>query len=57
MGTFGIAPAHRHKRGWYSGDVKLLSDFNQWVAACQHCHNIIEDSRELTEETFLRLRP
>ena len=57
MRTFGIAPAHRHKRDWYKGDVLLLSLFSQWVAACQPCHDKIEQSRELTEKVFLKLRP
>lgn len=57
MGDFGIAPAHRHKRDWYNGNIKLLADYNQWVAACQYCHDKIEMNRELTEETFNRLRP
>lgn len=56
MVTFGLAPCHRHKRAWYSGDVELLSDYNQWVGGCTWCHNIIEDDKELTEKTFKRLR-
>ncbi len=52
-----LAPAHRHKRSWYQGDVELLSDFDQWVAACQSCHNAIEHSAEKTERVFNRLRP
>lgn len=55
--TFGLAPAHRHKRVWYKGDHKLLADYRQWVAACQRCHDQIEVSRELTEIVFNRLRP
>lgn len=57
MDTFGVAPAHRHKRDWYSGNVEKLADYNEWVCACQFCHDRIEVSRELTEETFKRLRP
>lgn len=57
MGTFGVAPAHRMKRVFYNGDVKRLSDYNEWVAACQYCHDKIEDDRELTKQTFERLRP
>ena len=56
MGTFGVAPAHRKKRVNYSS-AEELADENEWVVACQHCHQIIEDSRELTEETFNQLRP
>jgi len=57
QGTFGIAPAHRHKRGWYAGDVEKLSDPNEWAALCQPCHDHIETSRERTEELFNRIRP
>lgn len=57
QGTFGIAPAHRHKRVWYAGDVEKLSDPNEWAALCQPCHDHIETSRERTEELFNRIRP
>ena len=57
QGTFGIAPAHRHKRDWYAGDVEKLSDPNEWAALCQPCHNHIEISRDRTEELFSRIRP
>ena len=56
-GNWPLAPAHLNKRGWYQGDVKLLSDFNQWICACVVCHDTIEHNRELTLETFKRLRP
>ena len=56
MGTFGLAPAHRYKRVYYRS-AEELADFNAWVVACTNCHNTIEDSRELTEATFNRLRP
>lgn len=49
--------AHRHKRAWYKGDAELLSDYSQWVSACQHCHNIIENQPEYTEKLFIKLRP
>ena len=52
-----LAPAHRHKRAWYKGDVDLLADFNQWVAACQYCHALIEIDPLLTEKVFNELRP
>lgn len=51
-----LAPAHRHKRAWYKGNVELLSDFNQWIAACQSCHNFIEHKAIFTEEMFIMLR-
>lgn len=56
MGTFGIAPAHRHRRGWYQGDQNKLADYNEWVAACQYCHLNIDADEDLLEETFARLR-
>lgn len=52
-----LAPAHRHKRAWYQGDVALLSDYNQWLAACQACHNFIEHKAIFTEKLFIQLRP
>ena len=57
MVTFGVAPAHKHKRIWYHGDTNLLARYDEWVVACQFCHDKIEISRELTEEVFRRLRP
>lgn len=54
--TWPLAPAHLHKRAWYKGDVSKLSDYSQWVVACQICHNLIEFNKDLTEETFVRLR-
>lgn len=56
MGMLYVAPAHRHKRAWYKGDVELLSDYKQWVGACSNCHNEIENDPELTKQEFLRLR-
>lgn len=56
-GTFGIAPAHKHKRIFYKGDPNLLAEYTEWVAACQACHDKIEVDRELTEQVFKRLRP
>lgn len=55
--TWPLAPAHRHKRAWYKGDVGKLSDYNEWVVACINCHNQIEHDAQLTEEVFNRLRP
>lgn len=52
-----LAPAHRYKRSWYKGDVDKLSDYNEWVAVCVHCHNLIEIDPALTKEVFNRLRP
>ena len=56
MRTWPLAPAHRHKRNWYKGDVELLADPKQWVVACQHCHDAIEFDKKLTEEVFIKLR-
>lgn len=55
--TSFLAPAHRHKRAWYKGNVELLADYEQWIAACQNCHNQIEHDKELTERFFNKLRP
>ena len=55
--TWPLAPAHLHKRSWYKGDVDLLSDYNQWISACQNCHEVIENNRDLTEGVFEKLRP
>ncbi len=57
LGGSFLAPAHKEKRGFYQGDVERLSDYKEWVAACVNCHNEIEHNRELTLETFKRLRP
>ena len=57
METFGIAPAHRHKRDHYNGDAEKLADPNEWVAACQWCHDQMEQNKKLTETVFAQLRP
>ena len=51
-----LAPAHKHKRAWYKGDVELLADYNEWVCACVSCHNLIEHNQELTDKIFKKLR-
>ena len=51
-----LAPAHRHKRAWYRGDIELLSDYRQWISACVNCHNKIEHDKELTDQLFMDLR-
>lgn len=48
--------AHRHKREWYNSDPKLLGEFNETLLLCVPCHQKIEYDKELTEETFNRLR-
>ena len=54
--TWPLAPAHRHKRAWYKGDAKKLSDVRQWVAACTNCHDAIEHNSELTRAVFYQIR-
>jgi hypothetical protein len=51
--------AHDHKRDWYKSkeNIEKLADFNHTVLACQNCHSILEDDKELTEEIFKKLRP
>lgn len=56
VGTFGLAPAHRHPRVWYNGNVNKLSDVKQWVAGCQWCHNKIDTNNNLKDKKFLELR-
>lgn len=56
MRTWPLQFAHRHKRQWYQGDVKKLSDRQQVIVACQVCHERIENDKGLTEEVFNRLR-
>lgn len=55
-----LAPAHRHSRSWYKGDADLLADFQQWVVACQNCHQILDGrsttSQEESDAIFLELR-
>jgi len=53
---FFLAFAHKKKRRDYSS-LEELTEFNEVIVACQHCHNIIEHDRELTEKEFRRLRP
>lgn len=57
LGRMYLAPAHKHKRSWYKGNVELLADFNQWVCACVSCHNLIEHNEELTDKIFKKCRP
>ena len=50
--------AHRHKRDFYKskGKQELLASFKHTILACNNCHDIIEDNKELTEEVFNNLR-
>lgn len=58
--TFGIAPAHRYSRMYYSS-AKELSDFNEWIVLCQPHHQKMDDRSLTTEEEkeaiFFKLRP
>ena len=56
-GNFGLTWAHRHLRSHYQGDVEQLSDTNEVLLSCLGCHMQMEGKKELTEETFKRLRP
>ena len=55
--NFGLAPAHKHERHWYKGDIQKLSSISEWVAACQPCHFHIDTHAKLKEEVFNKLRP
>lgn len=55
-GTFGLAPAHRLKRRFYS-TVEELADPKNWIALDYRCHYMIESNNERTSELFKRLRP
>lgn len=61
LGNMYLQVAHKHPRAWYKGNVELLSDPNEYVIACQSCHEILDKrtdaSKKLTEEVFARLRP
>jgi hypothetical protein len=56
LGDFALAPAHRHKRGWYYERPELLGDFFEVVLACVNCHDKIEFDKKLTEEMFIKIR-
>lgn len=56
MRTWPLQFCHRHKRIYYRSCPDKLSDYKQVVVGCQACHDKIENSRQLTEEVFLRLR-
>jgi hypothetical protein len=55
-GEYECHPAHRHKRRYYLNNNIKLSDYKQWIIACNYCHNKIEYDRKATEELFMRLR-
>lgn len=52
-----LTVAHRHKRTYYyDKSDKLLWNYKQWIVACIHCHEKMEEDKELTEKIFLELR-
>lgn len=56
-GQIFATPAHRHKQIWYNTrDHELYSYYKQVLWLCAHCHQIIEQDRELTEKVFMILR-
>lgn len=54
--TFVLTFAHRHKRIWYRSKPELLSDFNQVLLLCIHCHTSIEYHKDLSDAVFLEHR-
>lgn len=56
--TSFLQRAHRHKRDWYKtrGKEKLLYAHEQYIVACQSCHNLMEHDKKLTERVFSYLR-
>jgi len=54
-----IARAHRKKRRFYK-TVEELASFYETVLACEHCHTILDDRSQTTQEEsdaiFKRLR-
>ena len=58
-GQLFLTNAHKHKREWYRPKAKQgkLYAFREVLRACQHCHQIIEDDKELTQNIFSQLRP
>lgn len=51
-----LAPAHRRRREDYRASVEMLSDYNEWICACQSCHQKIDDDEQLKEKKFKELR-
>uniref|UniRef100_A0A6H1ZEH1 HNH endonuclease n=1 Tax=viral metagenome TaxID=1070528 RepID=A0A6H1ZEH1_9ZZZZ len=48
--------AHLEKRAFYRQFPHLLGSFNHTLLACNYCHGIIENDRELTKKMFDKLR-
>lgn len=60
MHNFGVAPAHRRPRIFYREDPDKLSDYKEWVVACQFCHERLDNRSKMTQkesdDVFKRLR-
>lgn len=52
------APAHRHERLWYRGQTHLLSALQQWLSACNQCHDYLDNhmTKEEREVVFMTHR-
>lgn len=50
QGQYNLAPAHKERREDYRGVPELLSAFEHWVVACQHCHEILDNRAKTTKE-------
>ena len=48
--------AHRQKRIEYYSKPELLGSFEETLLLCIHCHQKIENDKELTEKLFKQLR-
>lgn len=59
--TMYLQVAHRRRRNQYYDGTHSLSDPNEWIIACQKCHQELDrrtpESFTLTEAVFARLRP
>ena len=55
LGSLHLTIAHRHKRSHYK-TASELADLKQIIIACVHCHETIENNKDLTEDIFQKLR-
>lgn len=56
-GDYILSYHHRHKRRFYYNlPVSALWDSNQFILVDQKCHDELEYNKQLTQDTFLRLR-
>lgn len=60
-GNYNLTRCHKEKRENYRHDLSLLSDPQEVILGCQHCHNILDDrsktSKKESENIFKRQRP